>query len=711
MQGNIQENVTVKDIKQVVMENYLPYAISTIKSRALPYIDGLKPVHRKILYTMFKMGLLNGGKTKSANIVGQTMKLHPHGDSAIYESIVRMTIGNEALMTPYVDSKGNFGKVYSRDMAYAASRYTEAKLADICRELFDGIEENAVDFVDNYDATQKEPMILPAKFPSILVNTSAGIAVGMSSNVASYNLKNVCMATIGVLKGEISTVQQLHEVLGAPDFPTGGIVHNDRREFISLLETGKGSVTTSSVMETYNNEIIVREIPYKTSIENIIESIEEQAKNGELKEIQDVKDGTDLHGLKITISLKRGVDVNKVIPKLFRLTPLRSTVGLNNNLIFDGEPIQCGALDIINMWIKFRVDTITRIYNYRLDKAKEKEHLLEAWEKIGGRLNDVIDIIVKNDENKAFELLMNTFNMSEKQADNILDVRTRELTTNKMAKKLQELAEIRVTIKQYQEILDQDKLKIGIMVSELSTIASKYGTDRKSRVLDWSTEEVKEVVVDDREAYVYVTNQGFIKRVENIKGYGQTTLQVFTGDFVTKGFNTKNNEYILVFMYNGTVHKIPVNSIDSSKGNPKDSIAKLIEDTGDILLVMASDGFNGHVNIVYSSGRGHCIKTAKFAGNRSKYISAYEAGTPQNLWCTEEDKFFLITRKKRAAFTEVMESGLASPKIAFKVARVPSDDSIFGIQPLSKVPDIASVDLSIYRKGYCVNIKHKLWNE
>lgn len=701
------EHIEVKDINRVMVDNYLPYALDTITLRALPYIDGLKPVHRKILYIMYKMGLMTGGKTKSANIVGQTMRLHPHGDLAIYESIVRMTTGSECLLMPYIESKGNFGKVYSRDMAFAASRYTEAKLADICKELFDGIDEDAVEFIDNYDTTTKEPVILPAKFPSILVNTSAGIAVSMASNIASYNLKNVCLATIGILKKEIENTDQLHKVIGEPDFTTGGILHNTYKEFISLLETGKGSITISSLVETYSNSIIVKEIPYRTTIETIIERIEDLVKVGDLREIQDVKDGTDLNGLKIIISIKRGNDVNRVLSKLYKLTPLRYTIGMNNNLLFDGEPIQCGVFDILNMWIKFRISTVNRIYANKLKKEEEKKHLLEAWEIISNRLNEVIDIVMSDNEAVAKEKLMEKFSMSDKQADSILDVRVRDLTDERRKRKLKDLQTASFNIKIYKDIVQDDKLKIDIVVGELESIARMYGTDRKSKVMD-VVEQEEDVIINDKDCYVYITKQNYIKRIEGaILNNGQ--LPIFSGDAFKNGWETKNNKHILVFMYSGVVYKIPILNIDCSKGNPKDSIAKLINDSSEIMYVTDCGDYTGHINILYGNGRGHIIKFNKFNTNRNKYISVFDGGQYNEIWCTTEDEFFIITSKRRAAYVHIMSTPWDGVRTAFKAARISSDDSIYGIQPIKNVPDMKSVDCSVYNRGYCVKIKHALW--
>lgn len=712
--GNVLQvgSVENREIQQVLAENYLPYAMGTIMSRAIPAIDGMKPAHRHILYTMYTMGLLNNGKTKSSNIVGQTMRLHPHGDGAIYETMVRMTTGNGSLNVPYIESKGSMGRVESRDMAYAAHRYTEAKLAPICKEIFDGINEDAVDMVDNYDSTTTEPTLLPVKFPSLLVNTAPGIAVGMSSSMPSYNLTGVCKATIGVLDGSIQNETELHSVIGAPDFSTGGTIHGTDRDFINLLKSGKGSVVLSGTVEIGKNKIVVTEVPYSASIEVIMEDIKKYVKSGELKEISDVRDESDLNGTRIAIETKRGTDAAEVLKKVYKYTRLRTSMGINNNVLIDGKPVQCGILDTLKAWIRFRFTTLNRVYNYRYTKAVEKEELLSAWEKISGDVANAVEIITKNNEADAKVKLMSTFALNEKQADYLLDMRVKDFTLDKVSKKLAELEEVRRNIVEYKAIMESDQKKAEIIIAELTDIINKYGTERKTLVSDIPIDEKIEKVVDDREVYVYFTAQGYIKRIENIRNKGIGVMaeeKYYQDDEVVGRCFTRNNDFIIVFMYDGTVHKIPVIDIDSSKGLPKQTIGSIIGDNSQILYVMNSDNFRASLNVVYGNGKGYNIHCSKFSGKRKKYLSVYDEGTPEMMWATEENKMFLITHKKKAAYTEVIPSFTSGGRCVFKIAKVPTDDKVFGMQPASRVPNFDTIPTDVYNRGYFVKIKHPLW--
>lgn len=701
------------EIKQVLAENYLPYAMGTIMSRAIPAIDGMKPAHRHIVYTMYKMGLLSGDKTKSSNIVGQTMRLHPHGDGAIYETMVRMTTGNGSLNVPYIESKGSMGRVESRDMAYAAHRYTEAKLAPICKELFDGIDEDAVDMVDNYDATTKEPVLIPVKFPTLLVNTAPGIAVGMSSSMPSYNIKGVCNATIGILNGSIKTDEELHAVLGAPDFSTGGTIHGTDRDFINILRTGKGSVVLSGTVELSKNRIAITEVPYSASIEVIIEDVKKYVKSGELREISDVRDESDLNGTRIAIDIKRGYDVNEVLKKVYKYTRLRTSMGINNNVLIDGKPVQCGIMDTLKAWIRFRFNTLNRVYSFRYNKAVQKEELLSAWEKISTDVANAVEIITKNNEEAACVKLMAAFHLNRKQAEYLLDMRVKDFTTDKVSKKLAELEETRKNIVEYKEVIESDLKKGQIIITELNEIVKKYGNDRRTLVSDIPIVEDKvEKVVDDREVYVYFTAQGYIKRIENIRNKGMGVIaeeQTYQGDEVVGRCFTQNNDYILVFMYDGTVHKIPVIEIDSSKGITRETISNLIGDDGPILYVVGANKFSGSLNVVYANGKGYNVDFKRFAGKRRKYLSCYDEGTSEDMWATEENKMFLITTSKKAAYTEVLPSYTTGGRCVFKIAKVPSGDKVFGMQPASLVPNFDTIPTDVYNKGYFVKIKHTLW--
>lgn len=704
------------DIKNVLINNYMPYAKATIISRAIPAIDGLKPVNRRILYTMYKMGLQNT-RSKSANIVGSTMRYHPHGDSAIYEAMARMTTGNESLNVPYIHSKGNFGKVYMRDTQIAAPRYTEAKLADICKELFNGIDEDAVPFIDNYDNTSKEPTVLPVKFPSVLVNTSSGIAVGRSSSIPPFGLKEVCNATIGILDGTIKTPEELADVLGAPDFPTGGYIHVDRKELVKLMETGVASFVVSGTVQTYRDKIVISEIPYNTTIEDIVDTIREAVKNGDLKKVSDVRDESDINGLSAVIEIKKGCNPSAVLKKINRLTKLRTSISFITRVIVERNGklmcVDMGVYELLHEWIKFRMNTIKRIYSYRLARRKEQEHVLAAWEKIQNNLQEVARFIVNNDEPIVKKYLMDTFNMDDIQAEHIMETKVKEFTKDKLAKKLADLKAARMDIQIFTDIIENDSRKVEIMIDELKKIRDKYGIDRRTNITDPLPPETdnvdEEEQVEDMLVSVFVTKRGYIKRLVTLRDELNYTLH--DDDEIRWKFTCSNKDDVLVFTYRGMCYKIPVHTIDASRGVPKDFIFNLVDkvDDAEVMYVAPAKGYTGSINVVYANGRGTKVRFYKVAGKRSRYKNLFEAGGPGTIWCTPEDKFFIITRGRKAAYIDLEIMNKLATRNAFKVARIPSGDSIFGIQPLAKVPNPQAVDLQKYSKGYCVNIKDTLW--
>lgn len=699
------------EITKVLLSNYLPYAKGSIIGRAIPSIDGLKPSQRRILYTMYKMGLINGNKTKSSNIVGQTMKLHPHGDMAIYETMVRMATGNESLNVPYVESKGNFGKVYSKDLAFAAPRYTEAKLATICKEIFDNIDEDAVDFIDNFDNTTKEPTLLPVKFPSILVNPSSGIAVGTSSNIPSFNLKNVCDATIGILQGKIKTEEDLIGVLGAPEFTTGGYIHADDNDLLALAKTGRHSFTMSSSVTTYPNKIVIDEIPYKTTAEDITKAIESYMKT-DLREISDVVDAIGLKGFKLEIDIKRGYDVQEVLKKLFRLTPLRMQISFNTRVIVNDRCEELGLLDLLNKWVEFRLATITRIYDYKYQKLYNQEHLLAAWEKIKNNMKDVANYIANNNEEDTKKELISVYKLDEVQADYLLDMKIKLFTNDNLAKKLKELANARVNSLEVKKIIDSDEEKHKIIIDDLNRIIKNYGNEKRTHqvapVVEDNTE--KEVVIDDSLVRVVVTKNGYIKRLTSIKDIQNFSIP--SGDEELMSFPIRNNEHLLIFTYAGECHKILVDDIDASRGNLKDKLVNILDINSekDILFIDKSDDYSGHLNIVYPNGRGTMVHYSKISGKRNKYISLFDAQEPGNLWLTKADKFFMITAARKAAYCDLTFMSNFVNRVSFKVARVGSKDRIFGLQPLQNVPNQHLIDLDKYKKDYTVCIgEDELW--
>ena len=467
-------NFTQQHITDTLMTNYMPYAMSVIISRAIPEIDGLKPSHRKLLYTMYKMGLLNSAKTKSANVVGQTMKLNPHGDQAIYETLVRLTTGNESLLHPYIDSKGNFGKVYSRDMAYAASRYTEVKLESIANELFRDIGSDTVDFIDNYDGTMKEPALFPVTFPTILTGSNQGIAVGMASNICSFNLREVCDATIAYLKDEDCDI---FDYIVAPDFPTGGIVIANKEELKEILATGRGSfkIRSKYKYDKKENLIEVYEIPYSTTTEAIMDKIIELVKAGKLKEISDVRDETDRNGLKLTIDLKKGTDPDNLMLKLFKLTPLQDSFGCNFNIIIDKEPDVYGVGGIIAQWSEFRINCVKRRLTYQINKKKDRLHLLEGLKKILLDIDKAIAII-RETEDDAFVVpnLMKGFSIDEIQAEFIAEIKLRNLNKKYILDKIADVDKLKSEISEMEACLKSEKAVKNIRAWYSYWIFSSY---------------------------------------------------------------------------------------------------------------------------------------------------------------------------------------------------------------------------------------------
>lgn len=703
------------DIKDVIIRNYMPYAKGTIISRAIPAIDGFKPSNRRILYAMHhKMNLITKDKSKSAKIVGQVMTYHPHGDASIYETMVRMATGNESLNVPYIESKGNFGKVWSKTMAFAASRYTEAKLAPICAEVFEGLDENAVDMVDNFDSTEKEPSLLPVKFPAILVNAVSGIAVGCSSNIAPFGLSEVCKATIAMIEGTVDNVPDLMEILGAPEFPTGGFIHTDKKELIRLGQSGRGTFVISGKVETYSDRIIVKEIPYKTTADAIVEDIRANMK-GELKEIVSAKDLSDLRGLRIEILLKRGTNPRQVLKKINRLTKLRMQVSFNNSVIINNRCQTIGVWDLINEWIKFRLETVKRIHEFRADKRRAQVHELQTWDKIKGDIKGVVAILTNNTEGKAKELLMDKYDLDNIQSEYLLDMRIRLITLDRLKMKLVELAKYEAELKEIEDIVNNEEHRKRLIKKQLEEIIVKYGQPKKSIIVEplppETDEDREDKKVDDSWVTVVMTKGGYLKKLVTLRE--QTNFEADPSDPVLYKIGCRHNEDLLIFTYSGICYKIHVADIDDSRGVPKEYVYSLVQklDDSPILTVMASGDYSGSFNVIYSNGKGRKIYLKNVSGNRSRYKSQFEPGAPGVMWITSEDKFFIITRKKNAAYINLEILGKISTRSSFKVARISNDDSIFGVQPASRVPNFDSIETEKYTKGYCVKIKDELWEK
>ncbi len=567
-----ESEVTLQPITETLEKNYMPYAMSVIVSRALPEIDGFKPSHRKLLYTMYKMGLMTGQKTKSANIVGQTMRLNPHGDSSIYETMVRLTRGNEALLHPFIDSKGSFGKQYSRDMAYAASRYTEAKLDKFCHELFDGIEKNAVDFVPNYDNTTTEPLLLPTTFPNILVSPNLGIAVGMMCSIPSFNLAEICDGTIALLKNPNTSVERLLDLIKGPDFPGGAQILYDRDAMAKVYETGVGSIRVRAkyVYNKAENAIDIIQIPYSSSIEAIMKKITDLVKGGKMKEIVDVRDAIDLGGFKLTIDLKRDADAELVMKKLFAVSELERNEDCNFNILVDGTPRQMGVKSILLEWIRFRCECLSRELTFDLGKKKDKLHLLTGLAAILLDIDKAIRII-RNTENEADVVpnLAKGFSLTTIQAEYIAEIKLRNLNRQYILNRVKEIESLTEQIKELEQILRDDLKLKSLIISQLKEIKETYGKPRKTEIIydavSAKNVDTEELFFQDYACRLVLTAGGYFKKlsVQAMRGTDEHKLK--EGDFVIYEEDTDNRGEVLFFTDRGQIYRSKVSAFDLGK--------------------------------------------------------------------------------------------------------------------------------------------------
>lgn len=640
---SISENVHIENagtIKQEIITdtlttNYMPYAMSVILSRAIPEIDGLKPSHRKLLYTMYNMGLLKGNTIKSANIVGRTMQLNPHGDASIYDTMVRLSRGNESLLYPYVESKGNFGKAYSKNMMYAASRYTEAKLAPICKELFDDIDKDTVDFVDNYDNTMKEPRLLPVTFPSILCNVTTGIAVGMASSIASFNLKEVCETTITLMKNPEHVIS---DTLIAPDFVGGGYILYNKEDLEKIYETGRGSVKVRSKY-TYDksyNCIDITEIPPTTTSEAIIDKIIELAKNNKIKEISDVRDETDLKGLKITIDLKRGVDPDKLMTKLYKMTPLEDSFSCNFNVLINGTPAVRGVRELLEKWTQFRLDCVTRRITFSLNKKRNQLHLLKGLSKILLDIDKAIKIIRETEsESEVVPNLMIGFGIDKIQAEYVAEIKLRHLNREYILKRIKDIENLENDIAELEKDLSSKTRLKKIIISELEEVIKKYDKGRRSEVLydvnDSAEEEVYEV--PDYPVTMFITEGGYIKKIRtaNLRMSGEQKVK--EGDTIIRTVECSNKDEILVFSDKNQVYKSKVDDFQDTKASLLGEYApgKLEMDEGEeVAYVAIFSEYKGYMIFVFENGKIAKVDMAAYETktNRKKLINAYSDKSP-----------------------------------------------------------------------------------
>ena len=629
-------STTEQAVSETLEVNYMPYAMSVIVSRAIPEIDGFKPSHRKLLYTMYKMGLLTGGRTKSANIVGQTMRLNPHGDAAIYETMVRLARGNETLLHPFVDSKGNFGKVYSRDMAYAASRYTEAKLDPICAELFRDIDSDTVDMVDNYDATMKEPSLLPTTFPNVLVSANQGIAVGMASNICSFNLKEVCDTTIALMK---NPDHDILETLPGPDFSTGAELLYDEATTREIYSTGRGSFRLRAKWRYVKegNLIEITEIPYSTATEVIMDKVAELIKAGKIREIADMRDETDLGGLKLTIDLKRGVDPDKLMQKLFRMTPLQDSFACNFNILIAGMPRVMGIGEILSEWTAWRMDCVKRRLYFQVQKKRERLHLLKGLERILMDIDKAIAIIRETElDSEVVPNLMIGFGIDEIQANFVAEIKLRNINKEYILKQTKATSQLEQEIAEMEETLSSPRKLKNVIIKELQQVSDKYGQPRKTEILynvEEAEPEKEEDETPDYPVTVFVSDGGYLKKItaQSLRMSGEQKFK--EGDSLAYSVETTNRAEILVFTDKFQCYKSRLSDFEDSKASLLGDYLpqKLGMDAGENVLqvIFPGDG-KGFVLFFFENGKVAKVPLSAYETktNRKKLTGAFSDKSP-----------------------------------------------------------------------------------
>ena len=664
----LRGTVVEQPITSTLDENYMPYAMSVIVSRAIPEIDGFKPSHRKLLYTMYKMGLLTGNRTKSANIVGQTMRLNPHGDQAIYETMVRLAKGNESLLHPFVDSKGNFGKVYSRDMAYAASRYTEAKLAPICAELFRDLDCDAVDFVDNYDNTTKEPALLPTTYPNVLVSANQGIAVGMASQICGFNLGEVCDTTIQLLK---NPDHDIATTLLAPDFSTGGQILCDPEELGRIYETGRGGVKVRAKYRYIKSENIIEifEIPYSTSLEAILDKVSELMKAGKIKEISDMRDETDLSGLKLAIDLKRGVDPDKLMQKLFRLTPLQDTVSCNFNILIAGMPRVLGVKALLEEWLAWRTECVRRRVYFVLHKKQEKLHLLQGLKRILLDIDKAIEIIRQTEEEaEVVPNLMIGFGIDQVQAEYVAEIKLRNINKEYILKRVQETAALEEEIEDLEDTLQKPARIRKIIVGELEDVRKKYAQPRKTEIIFSHEAEYEEEPEEtpDYPVTLFLSREGYFKKItaQSLRMSGEQKFK--EGDGLFRQVEATNNTELMFFTDHQQVYKVRAADFADGKasllGDYLPTKLGMDEDEKVIDLVLPGD-YSGHMLFFFENGKCARVSLSAYAttSNRRKLTGAYSDKSPLAALVplTEDRELALISTEPRAL---LLHTALLAPK-------------------------------------------------
>ena len=664
----LRAEVLEQPIVDTLEWNYMPYAMSVIISRAIPEIDGFKPSHRKLLYTMYQMHLLGGNRTKSANIVGQTMRLNPHGDAAIYDTMVRLSRGYGALLNPYVDSKGNFGKVYSRDMAWAASRYTEARLDPICGEFFRDIDKDTVDFVDNYDGTMKEPSLLPTTFPNVLVSANQGIAVGMASNICGFNLGEVCDATIARIKNPRS---DLMATLKAPDFSTGGQLIYDQKEMEKIYATGRGSfkVRCRWRYDKKENVIEVYEIPYTTSIEVIMDKVVELNKAGKIKEIADMRDETDLNGLKLAIDLKRGVDPDKLMQKLYKLTPLQDSFACNFNILIAGMPRVMGVGEILDEWTAWRTESVRRRAYFDMKKKEEKLHLLQGLKKILLDIDKAIKIIRETESDaEVIPNLMIGFGIDQVQAEYVAEIKLRNINKEYILKRTAEVDELAGQIAQLKELIASPKLLQQVIVKELTEVKKKYAAPRRTEILYDVEEEdvVIEEEIPDVPVNLFLSREGYLKKITQQSLRMSSEQKYKEGDGPSQSWEASSRDELLVFTNQQQCYKTRLSDFDATKASALGDYlpTKLGMDEGETVVWACIPGdYSAHILFCFENGKVARVPLSAYQtqSNRRRLTGAYSDKSPlvACLLLTEEREYVLISTEGRAV---IFNSAVLAPK-------------------------------------------------
>lgn len=692
-------------ITETLEKNYMPYAMSVIVSRAIPEIDGFKPSHRKLLYTMYLMNLLKGDRTKSSNVVGQTMKLNPHGDGAIYETLVRLTKGNGALLIPFVDSKGNFGKQYSKEMAYAAPRYTEVKLDAICQEVFADIDKNTVEFIDNYDGSMKEPLLLPTTFPNILANPNLGIAVGMASSICSFNLKELCNATIRLIQNEDIAIEKY---LKAPDFSTGGKLIYNEKDMKAIYNTGRGSFRLRAKyrFDEKNNCIEIYEIPYTTTIETIIDKVISLVKSGKIKDITDIRDETDLNGLKITIDVKKNTNIKLLMHRLYSMTPLSDSFSCNFNLLIHGKPMTLGVKGILKEWVDFRIQSIKGQLSYDITKKSEKYHLLEGLSKILLDIDKAISIIRHTkQEEMVVPNLMEGFEIDKDQADYIAEIKLRNINQEYILRRTEELDSLKQEIAELKEILNSESKIKELICEQLKRVVKKYGIPRKTDiVLEEEIEEIPEKeFIEDYGVRLFLTEQNYFKKIPLISLRSSGEQKLKEDDRIVGEIETTNRAEILFFTNKQHVYKLKANDIGDSKASVMGEYLYNIfgmEEDETILYMTTTFDYKGYMLFAFENGKMAKILLSSYHTkmNRKKLVNAYSAKSKliyiKKL--EEEEDLVLIRDSDKATLinTELLPSNSTKNSNGIQVYKLKKNSTVTGVFP--KI-EFISEDIEYYR--------------